>query len=542
MAGREHLDNLVFVVNCNLQRLDGPVRGNGKVIQEFEALFRGAGWNVIKVIWGRTWDDLLAKDVEGVLLNKMNSTVDGEFQKYATESGAYIREHFFGPDPRLQALVAHLSDEELQSLPRGGPRLPQALRRLQGRHRARRRTDRHPGQDHQGLDARPRDRGPQRHPPDQEDDQGPAPDPAQPPVPPRRDPRTRPRRRPAALLPPGSRREGRRVPGRAPPGAGRAPAQPGGAGRAPPPPGPGRRSPISWPGRVARRCRPPWPSPASCAPWCGTPSIGTRIVPIVSDEARTFGLESLISEVQIYAPEGQRYTPVDAGLALHYAESASGQVLQEGISEAGAVAAFTAAATSYATWGEPMIPFYLFYSMFGFQRVGDLLWALGDSRGRGFLLGLHGRPDHAQRRGPPAPGRALAAAGLDRPQRGRLRPRLLLRGGRHRRGRHPADDRSGARGPLLVPDAVQRELPDAGAARPTRSRPSGSAWAPSRACTASPLPTPWMMMPAPPGSPGMARRAGAGHPAVLRVGVAGGGGGPAAAGRRLGRATPTCGR
>jgi pyruvate dehydrogenase E1 component len=120
MAGREHLDNLVFVVNCNLQRLDGPVRGNGKVIQEFEALFRGAGWNVIKVIWGRTWDDLLAKDVDGVLLNKMNSTVDGEFQKYATESGAYIREHFFGPDPRLGELVAHLSDEELQSLPRGG--------------------------------------------------------------------------------------------------------------------------------------------------------------------------------------------------------------------------------------------------------------------------------------------------------------------------------------------------------------------------------------------------------------------------------------
>ena len=120
MAGREHLDNLTFVVNCNLQRLDGPVRGNGKVIQEFEALFRGAGWNVIKVIWGRTWDDLLAKDVEGVLLNKMNSTVDGEFQKYATESGAYIREHFFGPDPRLQELVSHLSDAELQSLPRGG--------------------------------------------------------------------------------------------------------------------------------------------------------------------------------------------------------------------------------------------------------------------------------------------------------------------------------------------------------------------------------------------------------------------------------------
>ena len=156
MAGREHLDNLVFVVNCNLQRLDGPVRGNGKVIQEFEALFRGAGWNVIKVIWGRTWDELLAKDVDGVLLNKMNSTVDGEFQKYATESGAYIREHFFGPDPRLQELVAHLTDEELQSPAPWRPRLPEALRRLQGGHRARRCADRHPGQDDQGMDARAR--------------------------------------------------------------------------------------------------------------------------------------------------------------------------------------------------------------------------------------------------------------------------------------------------------------------------------------------------------------------------------------------------
>jgi pyruvate dehydrogenase E1 component len=386
MAGREHLDNLVFVVNCNLQRLDGPVRGNGKVIQEFEALFRGAGWNVIKVIWGRTWDDLLAKDVEGVLLNKMNSTVDGEFQKYATESGAYIREHFFGPDPRLAALVAHLSDEELQTLPRGGHdyrklyaaylaatehvgaptailaktikgwTLGPEIEARNATHQIKKMTkaqlltlrnrlflhDEIPEHD---LDA---DLPPYYRPaPDEKAARylaerrhalgGPLP---------RRVVRSRPLPRPAepafADLRAGSGRQA-----------------------------------VSTTMAFARLLR----------SLVRDPALGRRIVPIVSDEARTFGLESLISEVQIYAPEGQRYTPVDAGLALHYAESASGQVLQEGISEAGAVAAFTAAATSYATWGEPMIPFYLFYSMFGFQRVGDLLWALGDVRGRGFLLG-----------------------------------------------------------------------------------------------------------------------------------------------------------
>jgi len=386
MAGREHLDNLVFVVNCNLQRLDGPVRGNGKVIQEFEALFRGAGWNVIKVIWGRTWDDLLAKDVDGVLLNKMNSTVDGEFQKYATESGAYIREHFFGPDPRLGELVAHLSDEELQTLPRGG----HDYRKLYAAYKAatehvgaptsilaktikgwtlgpeiearnathqikkmtkaqlltlRNRLFLHEEISEADLDA---DLPPYYRPhPDEkaalylaerrEALGGPLP---------RRLVRSRP------LDPPG-----------------RSPFTDLEAGS-------GKQS-VSTTMAFARLLR----------SLVRDPSIGRRIVPIVSDEARTFGLESLISEVQIYAPEGQRYTPVDAGLALHYAEGESGQVLQEGISEAGATAAFTAAATSYATWGEPTIPFYLFYSMFGYQRVGDLLWALGDSRGRGFLLG-----------------------------------------------------------------------------------------------------------------------------------------------------------
>ncbi len=290
MAGREHLDNLVFVVNCNLQRLDGPVRGNGKVIQEFEALFRGAGWNVIKVIWGRTWDDLLAKDVEGVLLNKMNSTVDGEFQKYATESGAYIREHFFGPDPRLQALVAHLSDEELQSLPRGG----HDYRKLYAAYKA---ATEHVGaptailaKTIKGWTLGSRDRGPQRHPPDQEDDQGPAADPPEPAVPPRRDPRARPRRRPASLLPARARRQGRGVPGRATSGPRRSAPPAGGALAAARPPDPagvrrpvgrlgppggvdhhGLRPPAAVPGAGSRRS-----APASC------PSSPTRPGPSAS--------------------------------------------------------------------------------------------------------------------------------------------------------------------------------------------------------------------------------------------------------------------
>ena len=386
MAGREHLDNLTMVVNCNLQRLDGPVRGNGKVIQEFEATLRGAGWNVIKVVWGRTWDELLAKDVDGVLLARMNETVDGEFQKYATESGAYIREHFFGPDPRLTALVAHLSDAELQNLPRGGhdyrklyaayraatehvgaptailaktvkgwtlgPEIEarNATHQIKKLTRDQLRTLRDRLSLHDEIDAEALESGP---PPYYR------PDPDSP--------------------------------------AGRYLAE--------------RRRALGGPlpSRVVRARPLPAPRPEAFADLLAgsgrqavsttmafarllrsltrDPGVGARIVPIVSDEARTFGLESLISETQIYAPDGQRYTPVDAGLALHYAEGPAGQVLEEGITEAGATASFTAAATSYATWGEPLVPCYLFYSMFGFQRVGDLLWALGDARGRGFLLG-----------------------------------------------------------------------------------------------------------------------------------------------------------
>ncbi|MDA8366792.1 MAG: pyruvate dehydrogenase (acetyl-transferring), homodimeric type [Actinomycetota bacterium] len=386
LAGREHLDNLTFVVNCNLQRLDGPVRGNGKVIQEFEALFRGNGWNVIKVIWGRGWDRLLARDVDGVLLDKMNTTVDGEFQKYATESGAYIREHFFGPDPRLATMVADLSDEELQALPRGG----HDYLKLYAAYRA--------AVEHRGaptailaktikgwtlgpeIEARNATHQIKKMSRDQlrtlrdrlhlhEEIPESALDADDPPYyrpPPGSDAARYLAERRQALGGPLPRRVVRTRPIDPPDAKAFAELLSGSGAQA-----------ASTTMAFARLLR----------GLVRDPTIGPRVVPIVPDEARTFGLESLISQVGIYAVGGQRYTPVDAGLPLHYAESETGQILEEGITEAGATAAFTALATSYATWGESTIPFYLFYSMFGFQRVGDLLWALGDIRGRGFLLG-----------------------------------------------------------------------------------------------------------------------------------------------------------
>jgi pyruvate dehydrogenase E1 component len=385
IAAREQLDNLIFVVNCNLQRLDGPVRGNGKVIQELEAIYRGAGWNVIKVVWGREWDQLLARDVDGVLVNKMNSTVDGEFQKYAIEKGSYIREHFFGPDPRLRKMVEHLSDEELERLPRGG----HDYRKL---YAAYKRATEHVGsptvilaktikgwtlgntiqsknathqikkmsaaelkefRDTLHLDIPDSDlekgEAPYFHPGEDSDvyeymvDRrrqlaGPSPERIV-------------RPKPLTLPGPDTYKDVLA--------------------------GTGAKLQASTTTAFARLLR----------NLLRDPGIGRRVVPIIPDEARTFGLDALFSEVKIYAPFGQRYEPVDAGLLLSYQESVKGQILEEGITEAGAMASFTAAGTSYATWGEPMIPFFIFYSMFGFQRVGDLIWAFGDARGRGFLLG-----------------------------------------------------------------------------------------------------------------------------------------------------------
>ncbi|MEO8697587.1 MAG: pyruvate dehydrogenase (acetyl-transferring), homodimeric type [Acidimicrobiales bacterium] len=384
MAGRERLDNLIFVVNCNLQRLDGPVRGNAKIIQEFEGLFRGAGWNVIKVVWGREWDGLLAADTDGVLVDKMNATVDGEFQKYRVESGSYIRKHFFGPDERLAALAKGLSDDDLRRLRRGGhdPRKVHAAYRAAVDHRgaptvilAKTVKGWALGSDFEARNATHqmkkmseaelkmfRDR---------------------------------------LELPITDARLTEALPPYVHPGVKSEEYEYLMA----------RRHALGGelPRRVARKRVLDLPAEAPYRELLtGTgdkiatsttsaftrllrnlmrdPEVGRRVVPIIPDEARTFGIDALFRKWKIYAASGQQYEPVDASLLLSYQEATDGQILEEGITEAGSMASLTAAATSYATWGEPMIPFFVFYSMFGFHRLGDLIWALGDVRGRGFLL------------------------------------------------------------------------------------------------------------------------------------------------------------
>jgi len=383
LASREKLDNLIFVVNCNLQRLDGPVRGNGKIVQELEMVFRGAGWNVIKVIWGREWDDLIQRDVEGVLLQKMNDTVDGAYQKFATAKGDYIREHFFGPDPRLRKLVEHLSDQELQNLRRGG----HDYRKIYAAYRLATETKGLPtvilaktvkgwslGEGFLGknvthqlkkmnLDQLREFRNLLELPiSDREIEEVPYfhPGTKSPEVEyilerraslggfvPKRIVRCKPLRLPE----PGTYEEFK-----------------AGTGA-----GPEVSTTVAFVRLLRQLLR--------------DKEIGRRIVPIIPDEARTFGMDSFFREFGIYSVLGQLYESVDAGLLLHYQESTDGQILEEGITEAGSTASFTAAGTSYATHGEITIPFYIFYSMFGFQRTGDLFWAFGDARGRGFALG-----------------------------------------------------------------------------------------------------------------------------------------------------------
>jgi pyruvate dehydrogenase E1 component len=382
LAGRENLDNLTFVVNCNLQRLDGPVRGNGKIIQELEGLFRGAGWNVIKVIWGREWDELLARDVEGALVHRMNETLDGEFQKYSVETGAYIREHFFGTDPRLRAMVADKTDDELQRLRRGGHdyrkvyaayaaalahrgaptvvlaktvkgwTLGPGVEARNVTHQAKKLTEAElrvfrdrlelPIPDELLKDAPYYNPGPDspeiRYLLERREALG----------------GPLPRR---VVIPKSVELPGDAVFGEFAAGSG--------------------EQALSTTMAFARLMR----------NLLRDPKLGRRVVPIVPDEARTFGMDPLFKEVGIYAAHGQLYDPVDSNLVLSYREARDGQVLEEGITEAGAAASFQAAATSYATHAEPMLPFYTFYSMFGFQRTGDQFWALGDVRARGFLMG-----------------------------------------------------------------------------------------------------------------------------------------------------------
>jgi pyruvate dehydrogenase E1 component len=386
LAAREQLDNLIFVVNCNLQRLDGPVRGNGKVIQELEATFRGAGWNVIKVVWGSKWDELLTRDVDGVLLNKMNTTVDGEFQKFATEDGAYIREHFFGPDPRLRRLVEHLSDDDLRNLPRGG----HDYRKLYAAYKAATEATGQPtvilaktikgwtlGPD---IEARNSTHQIKKMTPAQfkllrdrlylqEEIPDKALEASEPPF-------FRPREDSVEYQYMMERRKGLNgfLPERVV-----------------------RPKPLAAPAAKAfkefyegsgkRQVSTTMAFAVMLRSLLRDKGIGQRVVPIIPDEARTFGLDALFKEVRIYAPQGQLYDPVDSKLMLSYSEGRDGQILEEGISEAGGMADFIAASTSYATLGQPMIPFFIFYSMFGFQRVGDLIWLCGDMRGRGFMLG-----------------------------------------------------------------------------------------------------------------------------------------------------------
>ena len=389
LASREQLDNLVFVVNCNLQRLDGPVRGNGKVIQELEAVFRGAGWNVIKVVWGSGWDELLAQDKDGVLLNQMNSTVDGEFQRYAVENGGYAREHFFGPDPRLRQMVQHLTDDDLQRLPRGGHDYKKlyaaykaAIENLgsgrptvilaktikgwtlgpgfEGRnatHQIKKMTTK------QIIELRDR-----LHLQDEIPDSVFESDPT---------PYYRP---PEDSIEWQYMMERRKALGGSMPRrttqVRRALHLPKDSAFAELRGGSGEQAVSTTMGftRLLRAL-------------CRDEQAGKRVVPIIPDEARTFGMDALFRELEIYASQGQKYEPVDHDLLLSYSEDKDGQILEEGITEAGSMSSFIAAGTSYATRGVPMIPFFTFYSMFGFQRVGDLIWQAADIRARGFLMG-----------------------------------------------------------------------------------------------------------------------------------------------------------
>ncbi len=382
LAAREKLDNLIFVINCNLQRLDGPVRGNGQIIQELEAIFRGAGWNVIKVIWGSDWDPLLAADKDGLLAQRLGEIVDGQYQKYAVEDGAYMREHLFGTDPRLLDMVKHLSDDQLKKLRLGGhdpvkvynafktavdtkgqPTVILA-RTIKGyglgepgagkniTHHQKKMNDSDlklfrtrfgiPISDEEIADA----------------------------------PFYRPAEDSAELQYLQERRKalGGFVPSR--------------SVRVESLPAPAEAVfEEFYKGTDDRKASTTMVFVRILAKLLRDKDIGKLIVPIIPDEARTFGMESLFRAIGIYSHVGQKYEPVDMDTLLYYKEAQDGQILEEGITEAGSMSSFIAAGTAYATHGVNTIPFFIYYSMFGFQRVADLIWAGADSRARGFLLG-----------------------------------------------------------------------------------------------------------------------------------------------------------
>ena len=382
LASREKLDNLIFVINCNLQRLDGPVRGNGKVIQELEAAFSGAGWNVVKLIWGGDWDDLLARDTTGLLQKRMGEVVDGEFQTYVTRDGAYIRQYFFGKYPELLDLVAHLSDDDLVRLKRGGhdpckvynaykaavetkgrPTVVLA-HTIKGYGLGEAGEGRNISHQQKKLNEMEIEHFKSRF-------EIPIPDEAA--------------RNAAFYRPPADSpemaylHERRRLLG------GYMPSRSAVSGTVEAPPLEYFKESLE--GSGGREVSSTMAFVRVLLLLMKHPQLGKRVVPIIPDEARTFGMESLFRQFGIYASQGQLYRPHDAEMFLYYKESKDGQILEEGITEAGSMASFTAAGTAYANYGVEMIPFFIYYSMFGFQRVGDLVWAFGDARGKGFLCG-----------------------------------------------------------------------------------------------------------------------------------------------------------
>jgi pyruvate dehydrogenase E1 component len=382
MAGRERLDNLVFVINCNLQRLDGPVRGNGKIIQELESEFRGAGWNVIKVVWGSRWDSLFARDKTGALMRRMMEVVDGEYQTYKSESGAYVREHFFNT-PELRAMVAEWSDEDIWNLNRGG----HDPHKIYAAYTEASKTKNQPtvilaktikgygmGEAGQAMNITHQQKKLHTDQLMKFRDQFklPIPDDKIADVPyltfeegSKELEYMRARRQELGGYLPARRQKAESLP--VPDLSAFEPVLKG--------TGPGRE--ISTTMAFVRILNILLKDKA----------LGKRIVPIVPDESRTFGMEGLFRQIGIWNQDGQKYVPEDSDQLMFYRESETGQILQEGINEAGGMCDWIAAATSYSTHGEIMIPFYIFYSMFGFQRIGDLAWAAGDMRSRGFLLG-----------------------------------------------------------------------------------------------------------------------------------------------------------
>jgi pyruvate dehydrogenase E1 component len=382
LAGREHLDNLIFVVNCNLQRLDGPVRGNGKIIQELESCFRGAGWNVIKVVWGSYWDPLFMRDKSGILLRRMEEAVDGEYQAFKSHDGAYVRKHFFGKYPELLEMVAHMSDDEIWRLNRGGhdPHKIYAAYAAAMKHQgeptvilAKTVKGYGMGESGEGQNITHqakkmgtasikafRDRFTVPIPDDQLEKMPfykPAED-----SPEMKYMRARMQAMGGSV--PARRRKSKSL--ETPPLSAFEALTKGTDGRE-----------ISTTMAFVRMLN----------TLVRDKNIGKFVVPIVPDESRTFGMEGMFRQLGIYSSVGQLYTPQDSEQLMYYKEDKSGQILQEGINEAGALCSWIAAATSYSTHDQPMIPFYIYYSMFGFQRVGDLTWAAGDMRARGFLLG-----------------------------------------------------------------------------------------------------------------------------------------------------------